>query len=154
MAAYNNAAYPLNMRSEAFDIAEIDEIVRSDPEILGGTPVFKGTRVPVQSLFDYLEGGETLDEFLRQFPSVTRRQAVATLDLRSPGRHVGSTSPPDLNDPCLGPAPLSRNRSLLPATLSARHVGWPPRVLAAPPNPGDTVALDTELTSRLRCKND
>jgi uncharacterized protein (DUF433 family) len=56
-------------------------VVHSDPEILGGTPVFVGTRVPVQSLFDYLEGGDTLDEFLRQFPSVNRDQAVATLDL-------------------------------------------------------------------------
>lgn len=54
--------------------------VHSDPNILGGTPVFVGTRVPVQSLFDYLEGGETLDEFLRQFPSVTREQAISALD--------------------------------------------------------------------------
>ena len=53
----------------------------SDPEILGGTPVFIGTRVPVQTLFDYLEGGETLDEFLDQFPSVKREQAVAALEL-------------------------------------------------------------------------
>ncbi|MGH7524465.1 MAG: DUF433 domain-containing protein, partial [Gemmatimonadales bacterium] len=52
-----------------------------DPNILSGVPVFVGTRVPAQSLFDYLEGGETLDEFLRQFPSVTREQAVAALDL-------------------------------------------------------------------------
>jgi uncharacterized protein (DUF433 family) len=57
------------------------DVVQSDPEILSGTPVFVGTRVPVQSLFDYLEGGETLDEFLRQFPSVRREQAVAVLDL-------------------------------------------------------------------------
>ncbi len=56
-------------------------VVHSDPEILGGTPVFVGTRVPVQSLFDYLEGGETLDEFLRQFPSVKRAQALATLEI-------------------------------------------------------------------------
>lgn len=56
-------------------------VVHSDPEILSGTPVFVGTRVPVQSLFDYLEGGDTLDEFLRQFPSVTRDQAVAALEL-------------------------------------------------------------------------
>ena len=56
-------------------------VIHSDPEILSGTPVFVGTRVPAQSLFDYLEGGETLDEFLRQFPSVTRAQAVAALDL-------------------------------------------------------------------------
>ena len=56
-------------------------VVHSDPDILGGTPVFVGTRVPVQSLFDYIEGGDTLDEFLRQFPSVTRKQAIAALDL-------------------------------------------------------------------------
>ena len=57
------------------------DVIHTDPEILGGTPVFVGTRVPAQSLFDYLEGGDTLDEFLRQFPSVTRQQAVAALDL-------------------------------------------------------------------------
>ncbi len=55
-------------------------VVHSDPEILGGTPVFVGTRVQVQSLFDYLEGGETLDDFLRQFPSVKREQALAALE--------------------------------------------------------------------------
>jgi len=62
-------------------MAQLSEIVHSDPEILGGTPVFVGTRVPIQSLFDYLEGGETLDEFLRQFPTVKRKQAIAALDL-------------------------------------------------------------------------
>lgn len=56
-------------------------VVHSDPEILGGTPVFVGTRVPAQSLFDYLDGGETLDEFLRQFPSVDRAQAITVLDM-------------------------------------------------------------------------
>jgi uncharacterized protein (DUF433 family) len=56
-------------------------VVHSDPQILGGTPVFVGTRVPVQSLFDYLEAGDTLDEFLRQFPSVKREQAIAALEL-------------------------------------------------------------------------
>ncbi len=56
-------------------------VVHSDPEILGGTPVFVGTRVPVKSLFDYLEGGETLYEFLRQFPSVKRAQALAALEI-------------------------------------------------------------------------
>ena len=55
-------------------------IWHSDREILSGTPVFCGTRVPVKSLFDYLEGGESLDEFLRQFPSVKREQAIAALD--------------------------------------------------------------------------
>jgi uncharacterized protein (DUF433 family) len=55
-------------------------VVHSDPDILGGTPVFVGTRVPVRSLFDYLEAGDTLDEFLRQFPSVHREQAVEALE--------------------------------------------------------------------------
>ena len=55
-------------------------VVHSDPDILGGTPVFVGTRVPAQSLFDYIEGGDTLDEFLHQFPSVKREQAVAALE--------------------------------------------------------------------------
>ncbi|HEY3933478.1 MAG TPA: DUF433 domain-containing protein [Gemmatimonadales bacterium] len=59
---------------------DIRDAVHSDPETLGGTPVFIGTRVPVQSLFDYIEGGDTLDEFLRQFPSVTRERALAALD--------------------------------------------------------------------------
>ncbi len=56
-------------------------VIHSDPEILGGTPVFVGTRVQVQALFDYLEGGETLDEFLRQFPSVKREQALSALEI-------------------------------------------------------------------------
>jgi uncharacterized protein (DUF433 family) len=55
-------------------------VVVTDPDILGGMPVFAGTRVPVRSLFDYLEAGDTLDEFLNQFPSVTREQAIAALD--------------------------------------------------------------------------
>jgi len=59
----------------------VAHVVHSDPEILGGTPVFVGTRVPVQTLFDYLEGGDTLDEFLRQFPSVTREQASSALEM-------------------------------------------------------------------------
>ena len=58
-----------------------NNVIHIDPDVLGGTPVFVGTRVPVQSLFDYLEGGETLDEFLRQFPSVKREQAVAALEM-------------------------------------------------------------------------
>ena len=62
-------------------MGSLSHVFHCDPEILGGTPVFTGTRVPVQSLFDYLEGGETLDNFLRQFPSVRREQVIATLDL-------------------------------------------------------------------------
>jgi uncharacterized protein (DUF433 family) len=56
-----------------------DGIVVTDPEILGGTPVFAGTRVPFEALLDYLEGGETLDEFLDDFPTVTREAAIASL---------------------------------------------------------------------------
>jgi uncharacterized protein (DUF433 family) len=55
-------------------------VVRSDPEILGGTPVFVGTRVPVQALIDYIEGGHSLNEFLDDFPTVTREVAVAALE--------------------------------------------------------------------------
>ncbi len=66
-------------------MADPNAIVHTHPDLLSGTPVFVGTRVPVQSLFDYLEGGETLDEFLRQFPSVGRTQAVATLELAKEG---------------------------------------------------------------------
>jgi uncharacterized protein (DUF433 family) len=56
-------------------------IVIRDPQILGGTPVFRGTRVPFQALLDYLEGGQTLDEFLDDFPTVTRDAAVSALEL-------------------------------------------------------------------------
>jgi uncharacterized protein (DUF433 family) len=56
-------------------------IVHRDPEILGGTPVFVGTRVPVKTLFDYLEAGDSLEVFLDEFPSVSRDQAVAALKL-------------------------------------------------------------------------
>ena len=55
--------------------------IHSDTDIMGGTPVFVGTRVPAQTLLDYLEGGDSLDEFLEDFPSVTREQAVAALEL-------------------------------------------------------------------------
>jgi uncharacterized protein (DUF433 family) len=56
-------------------------VIHIAPEILGGTPVFRGTRVPIQNLFDYLEGGETLDEFLDDFPSVSREQTLEVLQL-------------------------------------------------------------------------
>ena len=55
-------------------------VVRCDPEILGGTPVFVGTRVPVQALIDYIKGGRSLQEFLGDFPTVTRELAVAALE--------------------------------------------------------------------------
>ena len=56
------------------------KIVHSDPEIVSGTPVFVSTRVPAQALLDYLEGGETVDEFLEDFPSVSREHAIAFLE--------------------------------------------------------------------------
>jgi uncharacterized protein (DUF433 family) len=58
-------------------------IVVIDPEIMSGTPCFAGTRVPVRNLLDYIEGGDTLDDFLRQFPSVSRDQAVQFLEQSS-----------------------------------------------------------------------
>jgi uncharacterized protein (DUF433 family) len=60
---------------------DAETIIRSDPDILGGTPTFAGTRVPVRSLLDHLEAGDSLDTFLDHFPSVTRAQAVAALEL-------------------------------------------------------------------------
>lgn len=56
------------------------EVIVKNRDILGGTPVFRGTRVPVQVLFDYLEGGETLEDFLEGFPTVSRESAVAALE--------------------------------------------------------------------------
>ena len=55
-------------------------VIHSDPDILGGTPVFVGTRVPVRTLIDYLAAGDTLEEFLDHFPTVSRDQAVAALE--------------------------------------------------------------------------
>ena len=69
------------LEREGLELPAKSEVVHSDPDIMSGTPVFAGTRVPVQSLFDYLEAGDTLDAFLRQFPSVSREQAVGALEL-------------------------------------------------------------------------
>lgn len=55
------------------------QVVTVDPDVLGGTPVFKGTRVPVQSLFDFLEAGDSIEEFLQNFPTVERDQVIALL---------------------------------------------------------------------------
>lgn len=57
------------------------EVIHTDPEIMGGTPVFVGTRVPVQSFFDYLEAGDSLEEFLEAFPTVSREQTIVTLEI-------------------------------------------------------------------------
>ncbi|HZZ44286.1 MAG TPA: DUF433 domain-containing protein [Tepidisphaeraceae bacterium] len=55
--------------------------IESNPEVMGGTPVFAGTRVPVQNLIDYLEGGDSIDVFLDQFPTVKREQVIAALEM-------------------------------------------------------------------------
>ena len=60
---------------------DIKEVVNVNPKRMSGAPCFTGTRVPINHLFEYIESGETLDEFLRQFPSVTREQALAALEL-------------------------------------------------------------------------
>ena len=59
---------------------ELKGIVHSDPEIMGGTPVFTGTRVPLQNLIDYLEGGQSIEDFLDGFPSVKREQVLAVIE--------------------------------------------------------------------------
>jgi uncharacterized protein (DUF433 family) len=56
-------------------------VIHCDPEIMGGTVVFVGTRVPFQTLMDYIEGGDTIDEFLDDFPTVTREQVIAALEM-------------------------------------------------------------------------
>jgi len=57
-----------------------DSVIQRDPDILSGLPVFKGTRVPFQTLLDYLEAGDPLDEFLRDFPTVTKEQTILALE--------------------------------------------------------------------------
>ena len=61
------------------------EVIVKDPDVLGGTPVFRGTRVPFQALLDYLEGGQTLDGFIDDFPTVTREAAIFALELAKSG---------------------------------------------------------------------
>ena len=74
ICCYNVVTFSAMERKKSMGI---HEIVTIDPEILGGQPVFSGTRVPIDSLFDHLEAGVSLDDFLDDFPSVTRNQAVA-----------------------------------------------------------------------------
>jgi len=61
-------------------LKDLKGIIHSDPEIMGGTPVFVGTRVPLQNLVDALEGGESIEDFLEGFPSVARSQAIAVIE--------------------------------------------------------------------------
>jgi uncharacterized protein (DUF433 family) len=62
----------------------MSDVIQIDTDVMGGTPVFRGTRVPVQTLFDYIEGEETIDEFLEDFPTVKKDQVIQLLeDLKS-----------------------------------------------------------------------
>ena len=67
-------------RAKHYNIAMNESVVSRNPEIMGGAPVFAGTRVPVQTLLDYLEAGDTIDDFLEGFPGVTRKQVIAFLE--------------------------------------------------------------------------
>ena len=58
-----------------------ESVIHRSSDVLGGTPVFRGTRVPIETLLDYLEAGDSLDDFLREFPSVSRKQAIAAMEL-------------------------------------------------------------------------
>ena len=71
---------------------DFESVVHSDPEILGGVPVFVGTRVPVRFLFEYLAAGDSLDKFLDAFPSVSRDRAVAALELSEDLLETGARS--------------------------------------------------------------
>jgi uncharacterized protein (DUF433 family) len=68
----------------------VSNIVQSSPDVLGGTPVFSGTRVPIQTLIEYLEGGESIDDFLDGFPSVTREQVIEFLEQAKQRMLVGT----------------------------------------------------------------
>lgn len=78
-----------------------NEVVHTDPEILGGEPVFVGTRVPLKNLFDYLEAGDPLGTFLDAFPDVTQEQAVAALELaREAMAAISPVCPATTMSPC------------------------------------------------------
>lgn len=73
----------------------MDKIINVDPDIMSGTPLFSGTRVPVKNLFDYLETGDTLETFLDDFPSVTKEQAIGILEL---AEKLITSTPEGLNE--------------------------------------------------------
>ncbi len=68
------------MPTKRWDSSVSKSVISADPRVMGGTPVFKGTRVPVQTLVDYLEAGDSIAEFLKGFPTVSREQVVAVLE--------------------------------------------------------------------------
>jgi uncharacterized protein (DUF433 family) len=71
--------YPLNISYLYY--MSLNDLIHIDPEVLGGQAVFKGTRVPIETLFDHLEAGVSLEEFLEDFPSVTKEQAITILEI-------------------------------------------------------------------------
>lgn len=74
-------------------MSTVSSVVEVNPDVLNGTPVFVGTRVPVQTLIDYLEAGDRLDDFLEDFPTVSREQAVAALELAREGLRPNASAP-------------------------------------------------------------
>ncbi len=68
------------LREFAMNEGISEDFIETDPEKMGGTPVFRGTRVPIQNLFDYLEAGDSLEVFLDHFPTVTRSQVIGVLE--------------------------------------------------------------------------
>jgi uncharacterized protein (DUF433 family) len=78
-----NSSKKRNFRAVFTDFTTMTakDIINIDPELMGGTPVFRGTRVPIQSLFDHLEGNIPLEEFLDDFPTVSKDQAIALLEM-------------------------------------------------------------------------
>jgi uncharacterized protein (DUF433 family) len=77
---FEHTGFGATLREGGSPMKDQGVVVHRDPDILGGTPVFVGTRVPVKALLDYLAGGRTLNDFLDDFPTVSRAQAVAVLE--------------------------------------------------------------------------
>src|SRR2546421_12866575 len=94
-------------------------VIIKDPDILGGTPVFRGTRVPVQTLFDYLEGGETLEDFLEGFPTVSRELAIAVLE------EARTLLLPSANEGADRRVPGRAISTFVPGVSTARRSGMP-----------------------------
>ncbi len=103
-----------------------DSVIVKNPKILSGTPVFRGTRVPFQALLDYLEGGGTLDEFLEDFPSVTREAAIRALE-HAKTALVGSSNE-DLNK-LVEPMGFEPTTSSMPSRRAPNCATAPPVIL-------------------------
>jgi uncharacterized protein (DUF433 family) len=100
-------------------VAILDAVIHSDPNILGGTPVFRGTRVPLKNLVDYLAAGDSLDEFLDHFPSVKREQAKAVLELAAKElRPLRPTASNRSHRSCPNCLSFSRRLRLVPGSIT------------------------------------